>query len=89
MRLREVAGFNILYGSLSGKNNPEGDNRTGLFKLPDGTSNLGEKPYMEYSVGIENILGFIRIDYIRRLTYNEGMSSKEKGFIKIEFRFSI
>lgn len=89
LRLREVAGFNILYGSLSGKNNPEGDNRTGLFKLPDGTSNLGEKPYMEYSVGIENILGFIRIDYIRRLTYNEGMSSKEKGFIKIEFRFSI
>lgn len=89
LRLREVAGFNILYGGLSSKNNPVGDNAVGLFKLPEGTSPLGEKPYMEYSVGIENILGFIRIDYIRRLSYNEGMSSKEKGFIKIEFRFSL
>ncbi|MBP5190349.1 MAG: carboxypeptidase-like regulatory domain-containing protein [Bacteroidales bacterium] len=89
LRLREVAGFNILYGGLSAKNNPIGENATGLFKLPDGTKPLGEKPYMEYSIGIENILGFIRIDYIRRISYDEGMSSKEKGFIKIEFRFTI
>ena len=89
LRLREVAGFNILYGGLSAKNNPAIGNPTGLFQFPDGTSPLGEKPYMEWSIGIENILSFIRIDYIRRISYNEGMSSKEKGFIKIEFRFTL
>lgn len=89
LRLREVAGFNILYGGLSAKNNPAADNPTGLFQLPEGTSPLGEKPYMEWSVGIENIFKFIRIDYIRRISYNEGMSGKEKGFFKIEFKFTI
>lgn len=89
LRLREVVGFNILYGGLSAKNNPTPDNATGLFKLPDKTVPLGEKPYMEYSIGVENILKFIRIDYIRRISYNEGMTSKEKGFVKIEFKFTL
>ncbi len=89
LRLREVVGFNIIYGGLSAKNNPTAENSTGLFKLPDNTSPLGEKPYMEWSVGIENILKFIRIDYIRRISYNDTMTSKEKGFIKIEFKFTL
>ena len=44
---------------------------------------------MEYSIGIENILKFIRIDYVRRLSYAEGMTSKQKSFIKIEFKFTL
>lgn len=35
------------------------------------TSPLGKLPYMEFTAGFENILKFIRIDYIRRLTYND------------------
>lgn len=89
LRLREVVGFNILYGGLSSKNNPLVENATGLFKLPENTLPLGKEPYMEYSIGIENILKFIRIDYIRRLSYDEGLSSKEKGFFRIAFRFTI
>ncbi len=89
LRLREVAGFNIIYGGLSAKNNPEAEHTAGLFKLPEGTSALGKEPYMEYSIGIENILKFIRIDYIRRLSYAEGMTSKQKSFIKIEFKFTL
>lgn len=34
-------------------------------------SPMGQLPYMELTVGLENILKFIRIDYIRRLTYND------------------
>ena len=34
-------------------------------------SPMGQLPYMEVTVGLENILKFIRIDYIRRLTYND------------------
>ena len=35
------------------------------------SSPMGQLPYMELTVGLENILKFIRIDYIRRLTYND------------------
>ena len=35
------------------------------------SSPMGPLPYMELTVGLENILKFIRIDYIRRLTYND------------------
>ena len=35
------------------------------------SSPMGKLPYMELTVGLENILKFIRIDYIRRLTYND------------------
>ena len=35
------------------------------------TSPIGKLPYMELTAGFENILKFIRIDYIRRLTYND------------------
>ena len=89
LRLREVVGFNILYGGLSAKNNPEIEHTAGLFKLPEGTSTLGAEPYMEYSIGIENIMKFIRIDYIRRISYDEGLTSKQKNFFKIEFKFTI
>lgn len=34
-------------------------------------SPIGKLPYMEVTAGFENILKFIRIDYVRRLTYND------------------
>ena len=42
--------------------------------LKDGfrtSSPIGKLPYMEITAGFENIFKFIRIDYIRRLTYND------------------
>lgn len=35
------------------------------------SSPIGKLPYMELTAGIENIFKFLRIDYIRRLTYND------------------
>ena len=35
------------------------------------SSPIGKLPYMELTAGFENILKFIRIDYVRRLTYND------------------
>ena len=35
------------------------------------SSPIGRLPYMELTAGIENIFKFLRIDYIRRLTYND------------------
>ena len=68
LRLREVLGFNILYGSMSDKNNPS-NGQAGLYLLPENVEFLSRTPYMEYSIGIENILKLIRIDYVRRLSY--------------------
>ena len=35
------------------------------------SSPIGKLPYLELTAGFENILKFIRIDYVRRLTYND------------------
>ncbi len=35
------------------------------------SSPIGRLPYMEFTAGLENIFKFIRIDYVRRLTYND------------------
>lgn len=74
LKLREVVGFNILYGTLSEMNNPS-RHQIGLYMLPTHANFLSKEPYMEFSIGIENILKLIRIDYVRRLSYLEGAAS--------------
>ena len=85
LRLREVLSFNMIYGGLTDKNNPT--LTPGLFLLPEGTQPLGSTPYMECSVGLENIFKILRIDYYRRLTYLNHPDIK-KGGIRIALRFT-
>jgi hypothetical protein len=85
-KFREVVSFNGIYGNLSDRNNPAlGHNN--LFLLPEGTTGLGNKPYMEVSFGLENILKILRIDYYRRLTYLDNPNIRKDG-IRIALRFS-
>ncbi len=88
LRLREVMGFNILYGGLTDKNNVDID-RVGLYKMPDVTKPFGDVPYMEYSLGIENILRIFRIDFVRRLTYVDGWDKKDCWFVRIDLKFAL
>ena len=88
LKLREVVSFRILTGSLSERNNPVFGSE-GLFAFPEGTRMMTTRPYMEYSIGLENILKFIRVDYIRRISYTEGLSEAQKQGFKISFRFSL
>lgn len=73
LKLREVGSFKILYGRLRDENNP--DKNTGVLKLPrDNTGQqttfaLGKTPYIEASVGLENIFKLVRVDLVRRVTY--------------------
>lgn len=85
LKLREVVSFNGIYGGLTDKNNPL--KTPGLFMLPGGTSPLGGTPYMEASIGLENIFKILRIDYYRRLTYLHEPGIK-KGGVRIMLRFS-
>lgn len=72
-KLREVMTCKVLYGGLDKMNTP--DNENGLLKFPvDELGNtlshsLEKQPYVEASVGIDNIFRFFRVDYVRRLTY--------------------
>ena len=60
---REVAGVRAVVGSLS-----QGNIDINKFDL---TGKAPTKPYYEYHVGVDNILKFIRIDFVFRGNYRE------------------
>jgi hypothetical protein len=90
LKLREVASVKILYGTLSKDNNPEYS--PDLFKFP--VDYLGNKttfflekdPYIEGSVGVENIFKFFRVDLVKRFTYLDNPNVSDIG-IRVRFRF--
>lgn len=88
LRLREVLSFSGIYGSLSPKNNP-GFGYEGLYALPESSSLFTTTPYIEVGIGVENILRCIHIDYVRRITYTEGLGGRDLGGIRIGFRLTI
>ncbi|MDR3129571.1 MAG: DUF5686 family protein [Tannerellaceae bacterium] len=92
LKLREVVSVNAFWGGLSHRNNPLlPGSQGGLFRFPEDTQALGKLPYVEASVGLENIFKCLRVDYYRRLTYlndREGLPPLRKGALRIEFRFT-
>lgn len=83
---REVFCFRGLWGHLTDKNNPAYGGE-GLYQFPSETSMLGRTPYMEASVGIENIFKFLRIDYVWRLNYRNHPDIQKSG-IRCTMRLS-
>ncbi len=73
LRLREVVTAKVLYGGLRPENDPV--RGSGLFNFPVNdagvpvTYTFSNVPYVEGSVGISNILNFIRVDLVKRFTY--------------------
>ena len=86
LKIRGVVGVSAIYGGLTKKNNPFLETGSGLYEFPTTAqfdhqtgylqsgstcSPIGKLPYIEINAGFENIFKFIRIDYIRRITYND------------------
>lgn len=76
LNLREIWGANMFYGRMNEKNNPYLSDKVVEFdKNADGevlTYVLNDKaPYWEGSVGIDNILNCLRVEYVKRLTYEQ------------------
>jgi hypothetical protein len=73
LKLREVAGFKMVYGGVRRENDPTYNKETFLFPTDENgqttTFSLAGKPYMEASAGISNIFKLLRVDLIKRLTY--------------------
>lgn len=79
LKLREILIFKGCLGKLTDKNNPE--KQQDLFRFPEeaNTRPIGNKPYMEVGVGIDNILSFFRLDYYWRLTYLDAPGIDKRG----------
>ncbi len=92
LHLREFVGVNVLWGTLTDKNNPASSNYSdpnlfyfpGHFK-PDGTYEMNTQvmdshtPYIELRLGIHNILRLFHIEYVRRLTYLHDPGTNRDG----------
>ena len=97
LKWREYIGCNVLWGTLSDKNNPYCNaNDKNLFYFPgrfnsDGSytaiSHVMDKkvPYVEAIVGIHNIFKLLHIEYVRRLTYIDRPGTSKWG-IRFMFR---
>ena len=78
LKWREVLCFRGLWGHLTNKNNPMKEGN-GLYGFPAESGVMGRAPYMEASVGIENIFKFMRLDYVWRLNYRDNPGIQKRG----------
>lgn len=69
MQVKELISLRAAYGRLSEKNDPTLTNN--LYDFPINTYKYGTQPYVEGTVGITNILGLLRVEYVHRFTYRD------------------
>ena len=101
LKWREYFGCNILWGTLSSKNNPflaKNANNGRLYYFPghfnaDGSFDYlstvmdKKKPYVEVIAGIHNIFKLFHVEYVRRLTYLDDPDTQKWG-IRFMFRLT-
>jgi len=90
LKFREVASFKILYGGVRNENNPVLNPSLFAYPTINGVTSTfaldPAKPYMEASVGVENILNILRVDFVKRLSYLDNPGISPYG-IRTRFRF--
>ena len=97
LRLREVLTLRGLWGSLSDKNDPSlisnhsslisDEDAIFLFPADALCQAMGDKPYMEAGVGIDNILTILRVDYVWRLNYRDHAGTDRQG-VRVQLHFN-
>lgn len=88
LKWRSFALINTLAGSLSPQNAA-----IAPAVAPDGTrlrqlTTLGNVPYVEVAYGVENILKFLKVHFIHRVTYRDIPGARHFG-VKISAKFSL
>lgn len=92
LKWREVASFKAAWGGLSQQNNPA--YHSSLYQFPVESNGqpityaLNGAPYVEGSVGIENIFKLVRIDLVRRFDYLDHPNVSKfgvRGYITLNF----
>ncbi len=87
LKIREVMTFKGLMGSLSDKNNPAKNPNIYEFPADSYSSPMTHTPYTEIGVGLDNILTFLRVDYVWRLSYLNAQGIDKSG-LRISAHFS-
>lgn len=98
LKWREYIGCNMLWGSLSDKNNPfKNPNDSRLFYFPGHFNNgayeysstvmNNKKPYYELIFGIHNIFKVMHVEMVRRMNYLENPKAKKWG-VRFMFRMT-
>lgn len=86
--LREVVGFRGLYGRLSNRSLPC-DEHPELLRFPeDAGYGMPDGPYMEISAGLDNILKFLRLDYVWRLSYRNTPYKIDRSGLRVALQFT-
>lgn len=88
LKLRECFGFKALWGHLSRRNMPSANPALLQFPADATITRMTSTPYMEASVGIENILRCLRIDYVWRLSYLDVPYQIDRRGIRIAMHIS-
>lgn len=88
LKLREVISFRGYLGSLSTRNRPSADNNLYLFPADALATPMHGRPYMEFSVGLDNIFKLFRLDYVWRLNYLDAPGANKSGArVALHFTF--
>lgn len=90
LKFREVASFKLLYGGVRTENNPVFNSTLLTYPSINGVTSTFSlepaKPYMEASVGVENIFNILRVDFVKRLSYLDNPGISPVG-IRTRFKF--
>lgn len=98
LKWREYIGCNVLWGTLTSKNDPfkrpndsrllyfPGNWEQGVFAYQSGTMNP-KRPYVEVVAGIHNIFKIFHIEYVHRLNYIKPGTQKWgiRGMFRLTF----
>ncbi len=93
LKFREFISAKVLYGGMRDENMPGSGNKD-LLKFPTDingnttTYTLERQPYIEGSIGVGNILKFVRVDLVRRFTYLDNPNVTALGIrARVKFDF--
>lgn len=87
-QLREVVNFKGVWGHLSSRNMPWRHPSLPQFPVGAMPRPMTDTPYMEASVGLDNIFRILRLDYVWRLTYRSTPGVDHSGLrLMLHFTF--
>jgi hypothetical protein len=87
MRLREMINVKALWGHLSRRNNPADNPQLFTFPTDTHTTPMTNRPYIEASAGLDNILRVLCVEYVWRLTYRNNPEAPRWG-VRIAFHLA-
>ena len=75
---KELLSFRASYGRLSDKNDPS-RSPSAIYDFPAVSYRYDAIPYIEATIGLTNILGILRVEYVHRFTYRDHVGASLGG----------